>query len=243
MSRSRRIAVGLLLLMVVVGLLLTTDLRAWIGSAAEQLKSAGPGGKAVFGLVYAAATVLFLPASVITLASGFAWGPLQGVLVVWPSATIGAVGAFLLGRTLLRDVVEARVSKDPRFQAIEGAVQRDGLQLVLLLRLSPLFPFNALNYALGLTSVSLRDYTLGTAIGILPGTALYVWIGSTVSDLAAVLSGTAAPTDTGDVGRWAWWLGLLATVAVSVQAARIGRAALAAQLVEEEPAESNDDQP
>lgn len=226
--------VGIVLLVVLAAAVFASDPRSWLPELLASLQAAGPAGRALFGLGYVVATVLFLPASVITLASGFAWGPVGGTLVVWPSATIGAIGAFLLGRTLLRGPVEQRFGGDPRFVALDAAVAADGLKLVLLLRLSPLFPFNALNYMLGLTGVSLRDYAIGTAVGILPGTALYVYLGSTAADLASLAQG---PGDAGASGRIASAIGLIATLGVAVYSGRMARRALAGRL-EAPPPES-----
>ena len=120
--------------------------------------------------------------------------------------------------------MEANVAKRPIFKALDTAVAEGGFKIVLLTRLSPLLPFFLLNYAYGLTKVQLRDYVLASWIGMLPGTLLYIYIGSTVGS-AAVLAGGKAP-DSGVLGRVFWWVGLGATVLVTFLVTRQARQAL-----------------
>lgn len=161
------------------------------GRLVGAARDAGPAGALLYAAAYVAATVLFVPGLVLTLGGGFLYGPLWGTLLISPASVAGATAAFLLGRTLLRDRVARRFAGDARFRAIDRAVAENGFRTVLLLRLSPLFPFNVLNYALGLTSVTLRDYVLGSFLGMLPATAVYVWIGSLASSTAELFSGEA----------------------------------------------------
>jgi uncharacterized membrane protein YdjX (TVP38/TMEM64 family) len=122
------------------------------------------------------------------------------------------------------------VGASPRARAIDAAVEREGWKLVLLLRLSPVFPFNVLNYALSLTRVPFGTYVLASFIGMLPGTALYVYLGS-LAPAAAQLGPAAAA---GGAGRTAVYaIGLLATVAVVVVATRLARRALAGEIAAE----------
>jgi uncharacterized membrane protein YdjX (TVP38/TMEM64 family) len=119
------------------------------------------------------------------------------------------------------------VSRDPRFAAIDAAIEHQGLKVVLLLRLSPVFPFSVLNYALGLTGVRLRDYVLGSFLGMLPGTILYVYLGSLVTT-AAALGGGGGPSTSGQ--RALYWAGLGATLIVTVLMTRLARRALRSAL-------------
>ncbi len=192
---------------------------AWVTAA----RDAGPLGMAAFVVVYAISTVVGVPATFLTLAAGFAWGPWKGALLVWPGAVIGAMGAFALTRTLLRDVVAARVAKDPRFRAIDAAVHEEGGRLAMLLRLSPAMPFNLTNFGLGVTSIGWVPYLWSTAVGILPGTLLYVYFGSTVDSLSSLASGR--PTDGQGVGPM-FWVGLVATLAATILLTRAARRAL-----------------
>jgi uncharacterized membrane protein YdjX (TVP38/TMEM64 family) len=155
--------------------------------------------------------------------AGALYGTWWGSVLVFLGACLGAEASFLLGRTWLRDWARRRLLAFPKLQAIEQGVSREGLKLVLLTRLSPAFPFSLLNFAYGLSGVSLRDYTLGL-IGILPGTILFCGLGALAGDAARfgeVLSGQADP------GTWALRItGILATVAVVWLVGRAARRAL-----------------
>jgi uncharacterized membrane protein YdjX (TVP38/TMEM64 family) len=164
--------VGLLLLLVAL-LAAGWLLRDRIGAFLDWVRGAGAAGMVAFVAVYVVACVLFLPGLVLTMGAGLVYGVAVGAPLAWVSATIGALAAFLLGRTVARDAIAKRVENNPRFAAIDQAVEREGLKIVFLTRLSPFFPFNLLNYAYGLTGVTLRDYALGS-VGMIPGTVLYV---------------------------------------------------------------------
>jgi uncharacterized membrane protein YdjX (TVP38/TMEM64 family) len=199
----------------------------WIIHLAELARQTGAAGVARFIAVYIVSTVALLPGSLLTLAAGFAYGPLWGLAVASPASVAGATAAFLLGRTLLRERAERVAGRSPRLRAIDAAVAREGFKLVVLLRLSPLFPFNALNYALSLTPVSLGTYVLASFIGMLPATALYVYLGS-LAPAAAELSSAA---EGGGGSRTTLYVaGLLATIAVVVIGARAARRALEVNL-------------
>ena len=169
-----------------------------------------PEGALVFVPLYALWVTLLLPGVWASMLAGALYGTWWGSLIVFVGACLGAEAAFLLGRTWLRNWARRRLAAVPKLLAIEQAVSREGLKLVLLTRLSPAFPFSLLNFAYGLSEVSLRDYTIGL-IGILPGTILFCGLGALAGDVAGfgeVLSGEA------DAGTWALRIGgLLATVA------------------------------
>jgi len=193
------------------------QLRAWV----EGLGAWGP---AAFVAVYAAATVAFVPASLLTLGAGAIFGVGRGTALVFVAATLGASASFLVARYVARSSIERRIQRDARFAAIDRAVAAEGLKIVTLLRLSPAVPFNLLNYALGLTSVRFGDYFLAS-IGMLPGTLMYVYLGAIGGDVAAVAGGANAGRSTAE---WALLVvGLAATVAVTVSITRIARRALA----------------
>jgi uncharacterized membrane protein YdjX (TVP38/TMEM64 family) len=198
-------------------------------AAVEWGRGAGAMGVLAFAVLFVVATVLMLPASVLTLAAGFVWGPLVGLLIVLPSAVLASTVAFWLSRSVGRKWVEGRVRASPRFRAIDEAVGGGGLRLVLLLRLSPLVPFNVLNPTLGLTKVSARDFVVGSIIGMAPGALLYLYLGSLVTSASELLSG-ARPT-AGPVGTVLYVVGLVATVVVMVWVTSAARAALAKALV------------
>jgi uncharacterized membrane protein YdjX (TVP38/TMEM64 family) len=144
--------------------------------------------------------------------------------VVFAGAVLGASAAFGLSRTVLRGAIERKVADDKRFTAINNAVAQEGRRIVFLLRLSPAFPFNLMNYALGLTRVRYVDY-LVASVGMLPGTLLYVYTGKIAGDVAALAGGAAPPRGTGYYLVLA--VGLVATVAVTVLVTRLARRALA----------------
>jgi uncharacterized membrane protein YdjX (TVP38/TMEM64 family) len=191
------------------------------------VKNLGSLGPIAFVIIYNLATIFFIPGSVLTLGGGVLFGVFWGSIYVFIAATFGAIFAFLIGRYLSRDWVYKQIEKYPKFQAIDRAVAREGWKIVLLTRLSPLFPFNLLNYALGITQVSLKDYIFGS-IGMFPGTVMYVYIGSLAGDIATI--GTQSQP-TNPILQWTIRIiGFAATVAVTVYVTRIARKALEEEL-------------
>lgn len=213
-----------------VGLALGVTVLLWrfpvsrrIPELLEWMRGQGVAGAGVFVLVYVLACVLFLPGSLLTLGAGAVFGVGFGFPLVSLSSTLGATASFLVGRFLLRDWVARRAASHPRFAAVERAVAQGGWRIVGLLRLSPLFPFNLLNYVLGLTPVRLREYVLASWVGMMPGTLLYVWLGALAGDVAQLASGSR----TRSPWEWALYgLGLLATLGVTVYITRLARTSL-----------------
>jgi len=196
---------------------------AYVPRFAEWVGGLGPLGPLVFIAGYAAAVIGFVPGSVLTLASGAIFGLAEGTAYVFVAAVLGSTGAFLIARHGARAAVERRIEGDARFAAIDRAVGREGRKIVFLLRLSPVFPFNLLNYALGLTQVRLVDYVVAS-LGMLPGTLLYVYTGKLIGDVAAVAGGVE--TEAGS-GEWVVrGVGLVATAVVTLYITRIARRAL-----------------
>lgn len=190
---------------------------------AEWVDGLGAWGPLVFILGYAAAAVGFVPGSLLTLAGGAVFGLGWGTLWVFLGASAGAVLAFLVARYIARDAIQSRVEGNDRFAAIDRAIGKNGLKITFLLRLSPVFPFNLLNYALGLTRVSLRDYSLAL-FGMLPATMLYVYYGKLAGDVAALAAGAAPEKGTGYYVVLG--LGLIATLAVTTVVTRIATRSL-----------------
>lgn len=184
----------------------------------------GAVGPLVFMAGYAAATVAFVPGAVLSLAAGATFGLGSGVLYVMTGATAGASLAFLLARYVARGAIEQRLEGSARFAAVDRAIGREGFRIVLLLRLSPVFPFNLLNYSLGLTKVRFADYVLAS-IGMLPGSLLYTWSGVVVGDVIR-LAGGVAP-DRGPAYYAVVVVGLAATIAVTALVTRTASRALA----------------
>jgi uncharacterized membrane protein YdjX (TVP38/TMEM64 family) len=192
-------------------------------SSLDWVAGLGRWGPFIFIAVYIAACILFVPGSILTLGAGVLFGVVKGSVIVSVAATLGATCAFLVGRYFARDWVAKKIEGNPKFKAIDEAVAREGWKIVGLVRLSPLFPFNLLNYAFSLTKVSLRDYFLASWIGMIPGTVMYVYIGSLAGDLARL--GVSERSRTG--AEWGLYVvGLMATVAVTVYVTRLARKAL-----------------
>ena len=227
MDASRaRLPLGRIVLVaggLVVLVLLGRVAGAALPSFAAAVERSGVWGPIVFVLGYAAATVAFVPGSVLTLAAGAIFGLAKGTVYVLVAATLGSSAAFLVARYIARGAVEQRVRSNPRFAAIDRAVAAEGRRFVFLLRLSPVVPFNVLNYALGLTSVRFGDY-LVASLGMIPGTLLYVYYGKLAGDLATVAGGAGVEKG---AGYWAVLiLGLVATVGVTMLVTRASRRAL-----------------
>jgi uncharacterized membrane protein YdjX (TVP38/TMEM64 family) len=204
-------------------LLLGRFAGGYLPGFAAWVKSLGVWGPVVFILGYAVACVLFLPGSILTLAAGVVFGLIRGTLFAFSGAFLGSAAAFLVARYLARGAIEKRLADKPRFAAIDRAVGKDGFKIVALLRLSPLLPFNLLNYALGLTKVRFGAY-LAAAVAMLPGTLLYVYYGTLLGDLAKLAGG--AKIERGPE-QWVFLgVGLVATIAASVVIGRKARQAL-----------------
>lgn len=200
-----------------------------IRSSLQWVESLGIWGGVAFMGIYIIATIAFLPASLLTLAAGVVFGVVWGSVYVFVGATLGAIAAFLVGRYLIRGWVSKKIAGNQKFVAIDQAVAEEGFKIVLLTRLSPVFPFNLLNYAFGVTGVTLKDYVLGS-IGMIPGTIMYVYIGSLAGDIAKI--GTAnQPTDS--TIQWIInIISLIATIAVTVFVTRIATKALSTKISE-----------
>ena len=200
------------------------NLQALLKDTLMWIESLGSIGAIAFIGLYIIATVAFLPAFVLTLGAGVIFGLWLGSIYVFIGATFGSIAAFLVGRYLARDWVAKKIAGNDKFSAIDRAVGKEGLKIVLLTRLSPIFPFNLLNYAFGVTGVSAKDYIIGS-IGMIPGTIMFVYIGSLAGSLALI--GTdAQPTN--PTLQWTIRIvGLIATIAVTVYVTRLAKQALA----------------
>ena len=165
---------GLTLLAAVVAAVALRD-RFDVAALQAWVEGAGAAGPLLFMAVYALATVLFLPGSVLTLAGGALFGPVWGTLWNLTGATLGAALAFLVARYLGADWVARRAG--PRLQRLNDGVTSEGWRFVAFVRLVPLFPFNLLNYALGLTRIPFVAYVLATWVFMLPGAIAYTWLG------------------------------------------------------------------
>lgn len=228
-SKAQKPASWARIALVVVAVALLFFVLRWLNvrealiGALEWIRGLGAIGPLIFILLYVLATVLFVPGSILTLGAGFVFGVVRGSILVSISATLGATCAFLVGRYLARGWVARGIEGNAKFKAIDEAVAREGWKIVGLTRLSPVFPFNLLNYAFSLTNVRLRDYVFASWLGMIPGTILYVYVGSLAGSLATLGAGERQRS----AAEWALYVvGLLATVGVTVYVTRVARGAL-----------------
>ena len=221
-------------LLALVGSAFVLPTERWLLRLADWIRGAGVTGALVYSAVYIGGTLLLLPGSILTLAAGFAYGPLWGTLLVWPTATVAACASFVVARFFARDWVSRKVNRNAKFSAVDRAIGKQGFKIVLLLRLSPLFPFNFLNYALGLSKISFARYAAASLLGMLPGTAMYVYLGSLVTSASRLAEGTSSDSPAQSA---LYWGGLLATVVVTVVITRISRRALASEIQQAEESE------
>ncbi len=190
-------------------------LRAWIAGL-------GFWAPLVYALVYGLAATLFIPGSALSLAAGLLFGVWLGTATVWLGAVIAIALSFLIARYAARAKVEAMATTRPRFAAIDRAIGDQGWKIVALMRLSPVFPFNLQNYLFGVTAIGFLPCWLASAVFIVPGTFLYVYLGYAGGEAAAVVGGANT-----DVLKLALnGIGLLATAVVTIVIARIAANAI-----------------
>jgi uncharacterized membrane protein YdjX (TVP38/TMEM64 family) len=187
-----------------------------LNNANNWIESLGTTGGIIFILIYINATALLISGAVLTLGAGLIFGVIKGSILVSIASTLGATISFLIGRYLLRNWVEKQIEKQPNFKAIDAAVAKEGWKIVGLTRLSPLFPFVFLNYAFGVTKVSLKDYILASWIGMMPGTVMYVYIGY-IGQSASQGNSLKLALNI---------IGLISTIAVTIYVTKIAKQAL-----------------
>ncbi len=215
---KNRKVVLLVLALILVGIaLMFLPVKTWGGELQIWIKSFGLIAPVIFILIYVIATIFMIPGSALTLVAGAVFGLWFGVAYVVIGSNLGALAAYLLAKTKLREKFMKMTEAHPKFAALDKAIGENGFKMVLLTRLSPAFPFTLLNYFLGLTSVKTGAYIAGNFLGMLPATFLFVYVGSLAN--AAV----------GAVSTWQVVmriLGLLATIAVVVYVTRIAKNAM-----------------
>ena len=199
-------------------------LRPWLGAFALWARGAGAVGLLGFALAQVACTLLLVPTWPLRVAAGFVWGFAGGFALVMPTSVVGSALAFLAARRVLRHAVARRLAREPRLRAIDSAVAGSGFWMVILLRLSPVFPNEVVNYALGLTRVRLREYALASFLGMIPTTVVYVAAGSLVTAASELVQGR--PALGGFASRVVALVGLAATIAIAVAGTRLMRRAL-----------------
>lgn len=194
--------------------------KEWVKAFSDWVRTLGALGVVVFIAAYALGTVLFLPGWIFTVAAGLVYGVIGGTAVALAGAIIGSTLAFLCGRYLVRNRVEAVTKGSKKFTAIDKAIGEQGWKIVGLLRLSPIVPFNLSNYFYGVTAVRFWPYVLASAVGMLPGTLLYAYLG------AAGKAGLGGESGQSPL-KWIFLgVGLLATVAVTIIVSRAAKRAL-----------------
>jgi uncharacterized membrane protein YdjX (TVP38/TMEM64 family) len=195
----------------------------WAEALADWMQAMGPFAPVVFALLYALATVLLVPGAVRTIAAGMIFGLWLGALVAWSGAVLGAALAFLIGRHLARTRIEQATSGNAALRAIDEAIGKQGWKIIGLLRLSPLIPFNLSNYVYGITRVGFWPYALASAVGMVPGTLMYAYLGAAARAGMSVRELQRHPLQYVFFG-----VGLLATIAVVFWITTIARRALKA---------------
>src|SRR5437667_2016472 len=216
------------LIVIVIALFLAMKflpVQQWLGSFNDWVGQMGAVGIFIFIGVYAVATVLLAPGAILTIGAGFAFGLWKGFLAVSAGSNLGAALAFLVARFIARERVAAIAQRNEKFREMDSAIGKQGAKLIFLLRLSPLIPFNLSNYFYGLTGVKFWPYVLASWIGMIPGTFLYVYIGTASQAAVSAAAGGEA------VQRgWQYWtfmtVGLAATVIVTIWVTKIARDAL-----------------
>jgi uncharacterized membrane protein YdjX (TVP38/TMEM64 family) len=230
MRNEKKGAVARLIALTVVVIVLFLAMKflpvqQWLRSFNGWVGQMGAAGIFIFIGVYAVATVLLAPGAILTIGAGFAFGLWKGFLAVSAGATLGASLAFLVARFVARDKIEAMARRKTKFQRIDNAIGKQGAKLVFLLRLSPVTPFNLSNYFYGLTAVSFWPYVLASWIGMMPGTFLYVYIGTAGKAAVSAAAGGEAVKQ-----EWQYWtfisVGLAATIVVTIWVSKIARDAV-----------------
>ncbi|MDQ3775006.1 MAG: TVP38/TMEM64 family protein [Pseudomonadota bacterium] len=212
-------------------------LKQWLQSFTDWIEGLGVWGGLLFAAVYVIGTVVLAPGSLFTIAAGLVFGLGWGFPIVMVGATAGAALAFLIARYVVREKIKDTLEKRPRFKAVDKAVTEDGWKVVLLLRLSPLVPFNLQNYFFGITNIDFWHYVFATAVGIVPGVLLYLYLGAIGGAL------------TGGGGEWGTpqWIffggGLIATIVVAVLVTKKAKAKLKEAGVAEDSGQKDRTQP
>lgn len=232
MSKNLKPLIFAVAIMALLAAVALSPITEWLAVGLAWIEQHPRLAALVFIASYVLAAVLVVPGSLLTLGAGFVFGLPLGILLVSIGSVLGAAAAFLVGRFFARAWVADRIARLPRFEAMDSATRHEGFVIVLLARLSPLFPFNLLNYGLGLTGVRFRDYFFATWIGMLPATVLYVYVGTLAKDLTSLTNGGL---DNGPLGTTLLIAGFVATLILTVLITRKANRTLAAHLGQDEP--------
>lgn len=164
----------------------------WLAPVVLRLQDLGPWAPVLFILVYIVAAVVLAPAFFLTVAAGAMFGVWRGAILVFVAASLGASAVYALAAPLADSRLMRRVTRDRRVAAVKSAVAAEAIWVTFLLRLSPLVPYNVLNYALVLSGVRYRDFAFGL-LGMIPAILMYTYYGKVVGDVAQLAAGVAPP--------------------------------------------------
>lgn len=203
----------------------------WMTNGMQWIEQSGWMGWVWFIVLYTLTCVFFLPGSMLTVGAGAAYGFWGGTVLVSISSVAGALVNFLTSRYLIRGWLTRKFAKNKTFHALDHAIAKDGWQIILLSRVSPILPHSVVSYACGLTRISLTKYSLASWIGFIPISAAYAYLGALVGKFARAKAGLYHGTDS-----WIFYgIGLIVTVIVTVLSTRLAARAIRERLVESEP--------
>ena len=234
MDPMKRLRWAGILTAIVVGfwLIESFDARVYVIDMLDWIDGLGAWGPVAMVLLTITGTVLVFPGWTMTVGAGVLFGLGWGLLWGYLGAYIGVLCAFLVSRHLVRGWVTKYAAKDPRFAAVDASIGEEGFKVVFLTRLSPAFPYNVLNYALGATRVSFWDYATASFVGMIPGTLFFVYMGTLAGDLATMGFGVRVRSSL----EWVITLiGLVATIVVTVYIHHLAKTALEKQIGSIEP--------
>jgi uncharacterized membrane protein YdjX (TVP38/TMEM64 family) len=164
----------------------------WLAPAVLKLTQVGPWAPVLFTLLYIVAAVTLAPAFFLTVAAGAMFGVWRGSIIVFIAASLGASVVHVIGTRLANLSWMQRIARDPRVAAVRAAILGESVWIMFLLRLSPLVPYNVLNYALALSGVRYVDYAVAF-LGMIPAIVMYTYYGKVVGDVAALAAGVSPP--------------------------------------------------
>jgi uncharacterized membrane protein YdjX (TVP38/TMEM64 family) len=196
----------------------------WLAPLVQQVAGLGGWGPVVFVLLYVLAAITLAPAFLLTFSAGAVFGLWRGTLITYIGAVLGASAVYALAAPLARTRVLRWVDRDPRVAATRRAVVKDSAWIMFLLRLSPLVPYNLLNYALSLSGVRYRDYLLAS-VGMIPAIVMYAYYGKVAGDVTRIAAGVAPPR--GPEYYLLLTIGLIATFVATHLISRAAKKAMA----------------
>jgi uncharacterized membrane protein YdjX (TVP38/TMEM64 family) len=182
-----KLAIALLLAAIAaVIVIFAPTIREWLFAAAAWAETSPKQAWPAFVLIFTIAIVLMMPGWVFMVAAGYLFGALTGGILAFIANLAGSIVAFYVARTYAREWVKGKIDHSPRFSGFDAAVSKRGLYTVMFARLA-LLPNNLINYACGVTGMRLRDFIIGTSIGIVPILAAYILIGVSTMDLVTAV--------------------------------------------------------